>query len=200
MLVNSPLGRRVQIDRIGRRGYRKHFIAPLDQSATVSPLVGNPSINQLRAELAVASTNGIVLHKGTCALALALFRSSPGCGICEQAETYPRSVREFNTRLTRRCLCRNQGRGIESLSRTAAKEHARDRVRISAVSVAINDTAMSRKAGAFDAERDERMRAIISVGRSCIRPKSCERSSDLCVAESSFCYGRDLVAPGGATA
>ena len=90
--------------------------------------------------------------------------------------------------------------GISVMTRTAAKEHIGDGIRINAISPGPVDTWMSRLPHETDADRDARMRGALPIGRVAGTDEVAAAVLWLASPESSFAVGHDLVLDGGATA
>lgn len=89
---------------------------------------------------------------------------------------------------------------VSSLSRTAAREHIGEGVRINALSPGPVDTWMSRLPGESDDERDERIEQALPIGRVATVDEIADAVLWLASPQSSFSVGHDLVLDGGATA
>jgi NAD(P)-dependent dehydrogenase (short-subunit alcohol dehydrogenase family) len=89
---------------------------------------------------------------------------------------------------------------VSTLTRVAAQEHIGDAIRINAVSPGPVDTWMSRLPGESDADRDERMKDALPIGRVATVDEIADAVLWLASPQSSFCVGHDLVLDGGATA
>jgi NAD(P)-dependent dehydrogenase (short-subunit alcohol dehydrogenase family) len=89
---------------------------------------------------------------------------------------------------------------VSVLTRTAARDHVREGVRINAISPGPTDTAMSRLPGETDAERDARFGNAIPLGRVGTTAEVAAAVLWLASAEAGFTVGHDLVVDGGATA
>lgn len=89
---------------------------------------------------------------------------------------------------------------VSVLTRTAARDHVRDGVRINAVSPGPTDTEMSLRPGETDADRAERLEAAIPLGRVGATAEVAAAVLWLASAEAGFTVGHDLVVDGGATA
>ena len=89
---------------------------------------------------------------------------------------------------------------VSILTRTAAQEHIGQGIRINAVSPGPVDTWMSRLPGENDADRDERMKESLPIGRVATTDEIAEAVLWLASPKSSFSVGHDLVLDGGATA
>jgi NAD(P)-dependent dehydrogenase (short-subunit alcohol dehydrogenase family) len=89
---------------------------------------------------------------------------------------------------------------VSVLTRTAARDHVGDGIRINSVSPGATDTSMSRRPGETDADRDERLRAVVPLGRVGATEEVANAVLWLASDSSSFAVGHDLVLDGGATA
>ncbi|SEN59891.1 SDR family NAD(P)-dependent oxidoreductase [Nonomuraea pusilla] len=89
---------------------------------------------------------------------------------------------------------------VSSLTRTAARDHIGDGVRINAVSPGPIDTPMSARPGETKEERDERMRDALPIGRVATPEEIAAAVLWLSAPESAFVVGHDHVIDGGATA
>ncbi len=89
---------------------------------------------------------------------------------------------------------------VSALTRTAARDHIADGVRINAVSPGATDTAMSRRPGETDAGRAERLKNAIPLGRVGATAEVAAAVLWLASDEAAFTVGHDLVVDGGATA
>jgi NAD(P)-dependent dehydrogenase (short-subunit alcohol dehydrogenase family) len=89
---------------------------------------------------------------------------------------------------------------VSTLTRTAAQEYIGEGVRINAISPGPVDTWMSRLPGESDAERGERMKTSLPIGRVATVDEIAAAVLWLAAPESSFAVGHDLVLDGGATA
>ena len=89
---------------------------------------------------------------------------------------------------------------VSALTRTAAQEYIDEGVRINSVSPGPVDTWMSRMPGENDADRDERMRDALPIGRVASTEEIAAAVLWLASPESGFAVGLDLVLDGGATA
>lgn len=90
--------------------------------------------------------------------------------------------------------------GVSVLTRTAARDHIADGVRINAVSPGPSDTPMSLLPGESRDERAARMRDAIPAGRVSDAPEVAEAVLWLASDASSNVVGHDLVIDGGITA
>ncbi|MEV5717501.1 glucose 1-dehydrogenase [Amycolatopsis mediterranei] len=89
---------------------------------------------------------------------------------------------------------------VSVLTRTAARDHIADGVRINAVSPGATDTDMSRRPGETDAGRAERLKNAIPLGRVGATAEVAAAVLWLASDEAAFTVGHDLVVDGGATA
>jgi len=89
---------------------------------------------------------------------------------------------------------------VSALTRTAARDHIADGVRINAVSPGATDTDMSRRPGETDADRAERLKSAIPLGRVGATAEVAAAVLWLASDEAAFTVGHDLVVDGGATA
>jgi NAD(P)-dependent dehydrogenase (short-subunit alcohol dehydrogenase family) len=89
---------------------------------------------------------------------------------------------------------------VSHLTRTAARDHIADGVRINAISPGPVDSPMSTRPGETRADRDERMRNALPIGRVSTPDEIAAAALWLSSAESSFVVGADHVIDGGATA
>lgn len=89
---------------------------------------------------------------------------------------------------------------VSALTRTAARDHIADGVRINAVSPGATDTDMSRRPGETDADRAARLRDAIPLGRVGATAEVAAAVLWLASDEAAFTVGHDLVVDGGATA
>lgn len=89
---------------------------------------------------------------------------------------------------------------VSHLTRTAARDHIADGVRINAISPGPVDSPMSMRPGETRADRDERMRTALPIGRVSTPEEIAAAALWLSSAESSFVVGADHVIDGGATA
>lgn len=89
---------------------------------------------------------------------------------------------------------------VSVLTRTAARDHVRDGVRINAVSPGPTDTEMSLRPGETDADRAARLETAIPLGRVGATAEVAAAVLWLASAEAGFTVGHDLVVDGGATA
>ncbi|WP_410591769.1 glucose 1-dehydrogenase [Amycolatopsis sp. lyj-23] len=89
---------------------------------------------------------------------------------------------------------------VSALTRTAARDHIADGVRINAVSPGATDTDMSRRPGETDADRAARLKNAIPLGRVGATAEVAAAVLWLASDEAAFTVGHDLVVDGGATA
>ncbi|MFI5588829.1 SDR family NAD(P)-dependent oxidoreductase [Amycolatopsis sp. NPDC051758] len=89
---------------------------------------------------------------------------------------------------------------VSALTRTAARDHIADGVRINAVSPGATDTDMSLRPGETDADRAARLKNAIPLGRVGATAEVAAAVLWLASDEAAFTVGHDLVVDGGATA
>jgi NAD(P)-dependent dehydrogenase (short-subunit alcohol dehydrogenase family) len=89
---------------------------------------------------------------------------------------------------------------VSSLTRTAAREAIADGVRINAVSPGPIDTPMSMLAGETEADRAERLKHQLPIGRVGSLDEIAAAVLFLASEESGFVVGHDLVIDGGGSA
>ncbi|WP_410644671.1 glucose 1-dehydrogenase [Amycolatopsis sp. lyj-346] len=89
---------------------------------------------------------------------------------------------------------------VSALTRTAARDHIADGVRINAVSPGATDTEMSLRPGETDAGRAARLKDAIPLGRVGATAEVAAAVLWLASDEAAFTVGHDLVVDGGATA
>ncbi|MEV4617091.1 SDR family oxidoreductase [Asanoa sp. NPDC049573] len=89
---------------------------------------------------------------------------------------------------------------VSALTRTAARDHIGDGIRINAVSPGASDTPMSFRPGETRADRDARVRGAVPAGRVSDPTEVAAVVLWLASDESSFVVGHDIVVDGGATA
>ncbi len=89
---------------------------------------------------------------------------------------------------------------VSALTRTAARDHIADGVRINAVSPGATDTDMSLRPGETDADRAARLKDAIPLGRVGATAEVAAAVLWLASDEAAFTVGHDLVVDGGATA
>ncbi len=90
--------------------------------------------------------------------------------------------------------------GVGVLTKTAARDHVKDGVRINAVSPGASDTPMSLRPGETAADRAARLADTVPIGRVGGLGEIASAVLWLASSESSFAVGHDLVVDGGATA
>ena len=88
---------------------------------------------------------------------------------------------------------------VSALTRNAALEHIADGIRINAISPGPVDTPMSLRPGETEADRADRLRAALPIGRVGALAEISSAVLWLASAESGFTVGHDLVLDGGAT-
>jgi len=89
---------------------------------------------------------------------------------------------------------------VSALTRTAARDHIADGVRINAVSPGATATDMSLRPGETDADRAARLKGAIPLGRVGATAEVAAAVLWLASDEAAFTVGHDLVVDGGATA
>ncbi|NBE98871.1 SDR family oxidoreductase [Nonomuraea sp. KC401] len=89
---------------------------------------------------------------------------------------------------------------VSHLTRTAAREHIAEGVRINALSPGPIDSPMSKQPGETSEERDARMKDALPIGRVAAPAEIAAAALWLSSPESSFVVGHDHVIDGGATA
>ncbi len=89
---------------------------------------------------------------------------------------------------------------VSVLTRNAAREYIGDGVRINAISPGGTDTAMSFRPGESVADRDERVRGAVPIGRVATTQEVADAVLWLASDSSSFVVGHDMVIDGGTTA
>ncbi|MGW4523121.1 glucose 1-dehydrogenase [Amycolatopsis sp. NPDC004378] len=89
---------------------------------------------------------------------------------------------------------------VSVLTRTAARDHIADGVRINAVSPGATDTEMSLRPGETAADRAARLKDAIPLGRVGATAEVAAAVLWLASDEAAFTVGHDLVVDGGATA
>lgn len=88
---------------------------------------------------------------------------------------------------------------VSALTRVAALEHIQDGIRINAVSPGLVDTEMSLLPGETRAQRDERIKGAIPLGRVADPAEVANAVLWLASDEASFVVGHDLVIDGAAS-
>ncbi|KOV67923.1 SDR family NAD(P)-dependent oxidoreductase [Streptomyces sp. MMG1121] len=88
---------------------------------------------------------------------------------------------------------------VTALSRGAALDHVRDGVRINVVSPGATETAMSLRAGETEADRAERARATLPLGRIATTQEVAAAVLYLASDDAASVVGTDLVVDSGAT-
>jgi NAD(P)-dependent dehydrogenase (short-subunit alcohol dehydrogenase family) len=89
---------------------------------------------------------------------------------------------------------------VSALTRTAARDHIADGVRINAVSPGATDTEMSLRPGETEADRAARLKEALPLGRVGATAEVAAAVLWLASDEAAFTVGHDLVVDGGATA
>ncbi|MEU6238370.1 glucose 1-dehydrogenase [Kitasatospora sp. NPDC047058] len=89
---------------------------------------------------------------------------------------------------------------VATLTRAAARDHIADGVRINLVSPGPVDTTMSTRPGETAADKADRMKAQVPVGRAGAPEEIAAAVLHLASPESAFTVGADLVLDGGVTA
>lgn len=89
---------------------------------------------------------------------------------------------------------------VSVLSRAAAKEYVGEGIRINAISPGPIDTSMSLRPGETEADRTERMKDALPIGRVGTLDEAASAVLWLASPETGFTVGHDLVIDGGATA
>ncbi|KJS58794.1 SDR family NAD(P)-dependent oxidoreductase [Streptomyces rubellomurinus] len=89
---------------------------------------------------------------------------------------------------------------VTALTRSAARDHIADGVRINLVSPGPVATDMSTRAGESEAEKAERMKAEVPVGRAGAVAEIAAAVLYLASPEAGYTVGADLVLDGGVTA
>ncbi|MET8862134.1 SDR family oxidoreductase [Nonomuraea sp. NPDC004580] len=89
---------------------------------------------------------------------------------------------------------------VSHLTRTAARDHIADGIRINALSPGPIDSPMSMRPGETREDRDTRMKGSLPIGRVATPEEIAAAALWLSSEESSFVVGTDHVIDGGATA
>lgn len=89
---------------------------------------------------------------------------------------------------------------VSSLTRTAAREAIADGVRINAISPGPCDTPMSMQPGETEADRAERMRQLLPIGRVGTLDEVAATVLFLASDDAGFVVGHDLILDGGSSA
>jgi NAD(P)-dependent dehydrogenase (short-subunit alcohol dehydrogenase family) len=89
---------------------------------------------------------------------------------------------------------------VSTLTRAAARECIADGIRVNAISPGPMDTLMSLRPGETEAERTERVKTALPIGRVGTLDEAAAAILWLASAESGFTVGHDLVIDGGASA
>ncbi len=89
---------------------------------------------------------------------------------------------------------------VSALTRTAARDHIAEGIRINAVSPGATDTGMSLRPGETEAGRAERLGSVIPLGRIGAVGEVAAAVLWLASEEAAFVVGHDLVLDGGVTA
>ncbi|WP_067813860.1 SDR family NAD(P)-dependent oxidoreductase [Nocardia inohanensis] len=89
---------------------------------------------------------------------------------------------------------------VSVLTRTAARDHIGEGIRINAISPGASDTPMSYRPGESRSDRDARVQSAVPAGRVSTPAEVAATVLWLASDESSFVVGHDLVVDGGATA
>ncbi|UGT42934.1 SDR family oxidoreductase [Nocardia yamanashiensis] len=89
---------------------------------------------------------------------------------------------------------------VSVLTRTAARDHIAEGIRINAVSPGASDTPMSYRPGESRSDRDARIQSAVPAGRVSAPAEIAATVLWLASDDSSFVVGHDLVVDGGATA
>ncbi|MFE6616216.1 glucose 1-dehydrogenase [Amycolatopsis sp. NPDC057786] len=89
---------------------------------------------------------------------------------------------------------------VDVLTRTAARDHIGEGIRINAVSPGATDTGMSFRPGESEADRAERLGSVIPLGRIGAVEEIAAAVLWLASDESAYVVGHDIVLDGGASA
>ncbi|MEV0718569.1 SDR family oxidoreductase [Asanoa sp. NPDC050611] len=89
---------------------------------------------------------------------------------------------------------------VSALTRTAARDHIDDGVRINAISPGASDTPMSYRPGESKADRDARIRTTVPAARVSRPAEVASAILWLASDDSTYVVGHDLVIDGGTTA
>ncbi|GAA0354240.1 glucose 1-dehydrogenase [Actinoallomurus spadix] len=89
---------------------------------------------------------------------------------------------------------------VSVLTRAAAKEYIGDGIRINAISPGPIETPMSLRPGETEADRAERLKTALPIGRAGTLDEAAAAVLWLASPESGFTVGHDLVLDGGASA
>lgn len=89
---------------------------------------------------------------------------------------------------------------VAALTRTAARDHIAEGIRINAVSPGATDTEMSLRPGETEADRAARLKHAIPLGRVGTTAEVAAAVLWLASDDSAFTVGHDLVVDGGTTA
>ncbi|MCO5993370.1 SDR family NAD(P)-dependent oxidoreductase [Actinoallomurus rhizosphaericola] len=89
---------------------------------------------------------------------------------------------------------------VSVLTRAAAKEYIGDGIRINAISPGPIETSMSLRPGESEADRAERLKTALPIGRAGTLDEAAAAVLWLASPEAGFTVGHDLVLDGGASA
>ncbi|MCO5975072.1 SDR family oxidoreductase [Actinoallomurus soli] len=89
---------------------------------------------------------------------------------------------------------------VSVLTRAAAKEYIGDGIRINAISPGPIETSMSLRPGESEADRAERLKTALPIGRAGTLDEAAAAVLWLASSEAGFTVGHDLVLDGGASA
>jgi NAD(P)-dependent dehydrogenase (short-subunit alcohol dehydrogenase family) len=89
---------------------------------------------------------------------------------------------------------------VSTLTRAAAREYIADGIRINAISPGPIDTPMSLRPGETEADRAERLKTALPIGRVGTLDEAAAAILWLASPEAGFTVGHDLVIDGGASA